>query len=364
MNVATEAVCRRVVAGQTFLRHLRAALIVCSIVACAAVAQDAVTHSETVLTVEVSNGTTNGAAVVDDPVTVRIYERDQLIRTLEGKVGGEGKAIFENMPAGQHVVAVAGVKHQDIVFISSRVPLSPTQKQAVVGVRVFDVSHDKSKLSVGTHHVIIKAAPMGLEIAEYMLLRNTSDMAISSKNKDSEGRTIVLDIVLPKGFKNLKPSSYFENENLVVTEDGFYDVLAVPPGEHEAAFSYVMEPTSDSLEIRKNVSLATSDFVVFAELGKAELVGLGAGEPLRQPNGGSVRYYRLGPLARGAEVAFQIKGFHAGASSYVTAAVMAAAILGAIAIVSLSRLHRRASCSVGFHRRRSRALIAVRGMNC
>ena len=336
MNVAAEAICRRVVAGPTLPRCLRAAFIVCSVLACVAVAQD--THPETVLTVVVSSGTAGGTAVVDDPVIVRIYEREQLVRTVEGKVGAEGKTIFENVPAGQHVVAVAGVRHQDIIFFSSRVPLSPTRERAVADVQVFDVSCDKSNLSVGTHHVVIKAARMGLEVTEYMLLRNASDMAISSKDKDSKGRTIVLNVVLPKGFRNLKPAGYFESENLVVTEDGFYDVLAVPPGEHEAAFSYVIEPISDSTEILKKACLATSDFVVFAELGRAELVGLGAGELLRQPNGGSVRYYRLGPLAEGAEVAFQIRGLDAGASTYVTTAVIAAAILGAVAIVGLSRL--------------------------
>jgi len=54
--------------------------------------------------------------------------------------------------------------------------------------------------------------------------------------------------------------------------------MAVPPGEHEIAFSYTIDATSGTMNIVKKVSLPTSDFVVFAESGEAKLEGLGRPE--------------------------------------------------------------------------------------
>ncbi|MHC4509075.1 MAG: hypothetical protein ACYTAO_08965, partial [Planctomycetota bacterium] len=138
-------------------------------------------------------------------------------------------------------------------------------------------------------------------------------------------------------FKNLKPSSYFEEEALVVTENGFYDVLAVPPGERDAAFSYTVETTCDSIDIVKKISLPTSDIVVFAELGEVQLQGLGeAKESLIRPDGKSVQYYKIGRVAAGEEITFHVTGL--GASGSVAGWVILAAAFGAMTILALLRL--------------------------
>ena len=50
--------------------------------------------SQAALSVEVTNGTENGATVENDLVIVSIYEDGQLLRTLDGKVNTDGKAVF------------------------------------------------------------------------------------------------------------------------------------------------------------------------------------------------------------------------------------------------------------------------------
>jgi hypothetical protein len=80
-----------------------------------------------------------------------------------------------------------------------------------------------------------------------MQLKNSSDMAVSSKQKDGENREVILEIMLPKGFQNLKSTSYFKDAALVITEQGFYDTMAVPPGEYAVNFSYTLDITSSIL---------------------------------------------------------------------------------------------------------------------
>ena len=76
-----------------------------------------------VLTVKVINKTENGTDVTDDPVTIRIFHHNQLLDTLQGKVDDTGKAVFQNVIAGEHFVAVASVMHNNMNFDSHAVVL-------------------------------------------------------------------------------------------------------------------------------------------------------------------------------------------------------------------------------------------------
>jgi hypothetical protein len=298
-----------------------------------------------VLVVEVTSGTANGADVAGDEVTVGIYENNQPLQSLKGKIAADGKAVFDDMPLGDKLVALARVRHQDMMFNGQPIVLSPTEDKHIARVQVFDVSHDKSKLSIETHHIIIKALSTFLEISEYMQLKNSSDMAVSSKEKDAENREVILEIMLPKGFENLKSTSYFQDAALVVTEQGFYDTMAVPPGEFAVNFSYTLDITSSTMNIAKGISLPTSNLIVFAELGQAKLKGLGkADNKLITSSGTPMEYYKLSDLTATEEIAFQITGFNVNTSGFSTWIILSVTF-GALVVFVFLRLLRRGACS-------------------
>jgi hypothetical protein len=282
--------------------------------------------SNAVLTVSVTNGTKNGTTVEGDEANILVYQHNQLLHTLNGKVNANGEVVFENVSAGDHMVAVVQVKHKDMMFGGSQIILSPSEDKYFANVQVFDVSDDQSPLSVQTHHVIIKARSDALAITEYMQLNNSSDMAIISKQRDSKNRSIVVEIMLPEGYKNFQSSAYFEEKALVFTEKGFYDTMAVPPGEYPITFSYTININSENMDIVKKIYLPTSSFVVFAELGQAVLQGLGTSEKVNSANGTPMNYYKLINIAPGEEVAFKITGFNIGKSDLTTWIVLAMAI--------------------------------------
>ncbi|MBL7187932.1 MAG: hypothetical protein ISS70_16540 [Phycisphaerae bacterium] len=261
-----------------------------------------------------------------------------LLHTLNGRTDTEGKAIFENIPTGEDVIAIARARHQDMMFAGQPLALSPRQGGHVASVQVFDVSDDKSQLSVKTHHVVMKAHPGSLEITEYMQLKNSCDFAITSSERDNQNRTIVLDIKLPQGFRNLKSLSYFEDQALVVSDDGFYDTMAVPPGEQHAAFSYTLDVPSATRDIVKTISLPTSEFVLFAELGAAKIRGLGqAAEQAMRSSGELMQYYSRNDLSPGDEIAFALTGLEAG-SSGLAKWIIAGVVISALAVLVVLRL--------------------------
>jgi hypothetical protein len=294
--------------------------------------------SKGILVVDVTNGTANGAAVTGDDVIVGIYENSQLLYSLNGEVAADGKAVFEDVPVGDNIVALARTKHQDMMFNGRVVGLKPAEDKHLAHVEVYDVSWDKSHLSVGAHHIIIKARSEYLEISEYMQLRNSSDTAVSSKQKDSQDREVIFEIMLPEGFENLKATSYFVENALVVTKQGFYDTMAVPPGEYQANFSYTLDISSSTMDIVKGISLPTSNLIVFAELGHAELRGLGeADNQVTNASGAPMNYYQLSDLAPAEEVAFQIVGFNVSTSGLTTWLILSLTF-GAIVVLVVLRL--------------------------
>jgi len=292
------------------------------------------------LAVQVISGTADGGAVTDDEVVVQIFEHGQLLHTLNGKANAEGKAVFENLPEGEHLTAVARARHQDMMFAGRPVSLRPAEDGHVASVQVFDVSTDKSKLLVETHHLILKARPGALEVTEYMQLKNSCDKAISSSERDDQNRTIVLDVKLPSGFKNLRSLSYFEDNALVITEEGFYDIMAVPPGEQHITFSYTLDVTSEVMDFAKTISLPTSGFVLFAELGQANIQGLDrTTEQATRLSGEAMQYCEFDNLAPGEEITFQLIALDTGSSGLLKWIILGS-VLGAVTVLTVLRLRR------------------------
>lgn len=288
------------------------------------------------ITVAVVNNTGNGTTTVGDEVTLQLYRDRQQTDLRQATVGQDGKAIFESIPTGQDVVAVAHAKHQNMAFGSQPVPLSSASSDFSVGVQVFDVSADASKLSVGVHHIMIAVRAASLEFTEYMQLTNGSDMAVIGSKRDDRNRPSVIEVKLPEGFRDLAASGYLEMEALVVTADGFHDTMAVPPGEHQVAFSYKADIDRSTVKIVKEVALPTSELMIFWEHGQGRLEGLG--EPngrLTNAEGVPMEYYRRSDLKPGDKVAFQISGFSLSNSNAHTWIVLGAVFATIVAIALL-----------------------------
>jgi len=289
-----------------------------------------------VLTVTVANETANGQSTVGDEVLIHIYSDGALAGTRKGQVGDDGTAVFEDLPTGPHVFAVPRARHQDMMFAGPITALEPSQSPFAVRVAVYDVTFDSSVLSVGMHHIMLKAQPGTLEVTEFMQLVNSSDMAVSSDQRNDHNEPIIVQIMLPEGFKNLQTTSYFEQSDLVVTQDGFYDTMAVPPGEFPLNFSYSLEIDSPTMEIVKPITLPTSTLVLFADLGQAKVEGLGEPQSMAAgPGGGAMGYYKLSNLSPGRRVSFRITGLQAGVSDSKTWLVLPLVFAGIFVVVIL-----------------------------
>ena len=298
---------------------------------------------QTTLNINVTNSTANGTPTVNNEVLVTIFEQGKLTQTLKGNVDSEGKAVFENVPTGNNVTALPRIKHQNMMFNGHPIALKTGQTVFNGHVEVYEVSTDKSKLSVTVHHFIIKVEADSLRITEYMRLENSSDMAISSVEKDENDKTKVIEIMLPSGFKDLTCSRYFQENALVITKDGFFDTMATPPGQYDAEFSYSLEIDSETIDIIKKISLPTSEFMVFSLLDKGRLKGLGDSKgEVSLADGSSAEYFSFSELKVAEQIKFQAVGFTVTKSNSSTSITLIV-VFALIAVLVIWRLRSQQS---------------------
>jgi hypothetical protein len=310
----------------------------------------AAAFAQAMLTVEVKNQTTNGAAVAGDEVVLQVYRGQEQIQSLQANAGVDGKAVFEKVLTGPNMAALATAKHQNMAFRSEPVSLNPATREFSVGVHVFDVSTDTSKLSVGVHHIMVAVRGPSLEFTEYMQLKNASDTAITGAKRDDQSRPSVIEVKLPQGFHDLSASGYLEPEALVITPDGFYDTMAVPPGEHQVTFSYKVGIDRGTVKIVKEITLPTAELMLFWTHGQGKLEGLGEpNDRLANTDGMPMEYYRRSALKPGDRIAFQLSGFHAKKSGDYTWMVLGV-VFAALVTIALWRLRPKA---VGSGQRRA-----------
>jgi len=290
------------------------------------------------VTVAVTNGTAKGATVEGDEIQLLLYRGQEQIETRSAKAGPDGKAVFENVPAGQGMAVVARAKHQNMAFNSQPVLLTSASGEASASVIVFDVSTDTSKLSIGVHHIMLRVQSASLEFKEYVQLSNPSDMAITGARRDDQNRPIVIAVRLPKGFKDLTVSSYLEEEAMVVTAEGFHDILAVPPGKYDVAFSYKLDIDRSPMSVSKEITLPTSELMIFWEQGQGRLEELGepAGQ-LTNADGIPVEYYRRANAEPGDQIAFQVSGFNVKRSDSYSWIILVV-VFAVIVVIALLRL--------------------------
>lgn len=316
-----------------------AALITILFFACVAGSHAAIATEPIAIQVNVTNETGGPSPANDAEVVLTVYKDNKPLDRKVGRSDAKGMCSFADVPTGAGLVVLATAKNQEMMFSSRPMSLEHAHdKQYQLDISVFDVSTDTSALSIGTHHFVVRVNPQGIFVDEYLQLINSSDKAVTSAEKTTDARPVVLKINLPAGFKDLRFSKYFEEHAVVKTDEGFIDTMAVPPGRHDAVFMYALQADAATVQIAKKAGLPTKDFMVFSQLNGALIEGLG--ESIGQmtlSDGSTADYFSSIPLEAGDQVSFKITGLSM-AQDQDDLWVMFGIVFGVILLVGIVRM--------------------------
>ena len=266
---------------------------------------------EAVLSIQITNGTKGGQVPENTPVTVLFYHDDHMVKKESLETDSTGKCEIQGVPTGAGVIAVAQAKHSNMAFSSVPLALEGGKKQYDMTFQVFDVVYDNSLIHVGTHHIILKKSGSNIHVTEYIQLINDSDKAILSDDKDADENAKVVEISLPKSFKDLTFASYFHSDAVVQTETGFYDTMAIPPGSYHGVYSYNVPLSVDPIDFSKTITLPTKSVMVFVEANSG--IESDLGEPAGQmtlKDGTNTNYYTV-DVSSGSVFTFHAEGIPA-----------------------------------------------------
>ena len=268
-----------------------------------------------VVNMKVTKGTPDGATTVDDLAAITLYENGQEVETYTSTVGDDGNAHFEYPAIDGHFMLLPRVRHQNLMFSGPMVHAVNSPAPIDVTVEVYDVIADNSGIAVGSHQIILKAIGKNILVTEFVQLKNSTNNALTSAQKDENDHAIVLSFSLPAGHKEFTVSKYFVADALGFTEDGFYDTMAIPPGTYDAMFTYLLPITSEEMSITKKITMPTDDVMVFSQLKSGQVQGLGnpAGQ-LTMEDGSPAEYFSLGNKKNEDQIAITIAGLETGSS--------------------------------------------------
>jgi hypothetical protein len=222
-------------------------------------------------------------------------------------------------------------------FSSRSFEVAKTDSPVYAIINAYDVSMDNSVLRIETHHIIFKTQEDSLVVTEYVNLVNPTDRAVTSDEKDSTGMPKVLTMKLPAGFTELNATSYFVMSALTETKDGFYDTMAMPPGEFQAIFTYKLPINAAAVAFAKPVTMPTGELIIFSQLGDVKVVGLEApAEAFDAADGTPSEYFELGEVNPPEVITFKIAGFNYSKPIKDTV-IPLAVIFGVMAILVIKR---------------------------
>ncbi len=245
----------------------------------------------------------------DLTVTLHGFDEFDEVVTLEGTVAEDGTFRFDQVPALPHRVFLATVEYQDLTYVSDVVTVvPPDQTEVDLTVTVYDTTTDPSALRFQGLHIFVDFLGDRIRVAELYLLQNTGTETVIAPE---EGAGVVR-YYLPQGATNLQ----FEQgqgeigDRFILTDDGFEDTFAVPPGQFQVLFAYELPYPERQAEIRHAVSLPVDTFAVLvpAEGVTVEGEGLVPGE-VQDVQGMQVRIYQGPSLDAGDEVDVRLSGY-------------------------------------------------------
>ena len=149
--------------------------------------------------------------------------------------------------------------------------------------------------------------PEGLQIVETGAFQNTGDRAYVGPGGGGEART--LQFVLPTGAIGVSIAQGLDRNTLVEAPDGFASIEAIPPGEVQFAYSYVLVPQGRTLQVARTFPYRTDFFQVFVPTGlrvEAPDAALKDSGTTTLPNGQEYHLYTGQDLATGTPLSFRL----------------------------------------------------------
>ena len=183
-----------------------------------------------VLTGQIVQGTADGDAVTDLPLTLTAYIDRQPAATFETVIDGEGRFQFEGLATSPDVFYVVDTIYKDVVYNSDVTQLSADGTVADVAIQVFETTDDPSGLFFSRANWVIDYEPGEMIVGQILAVGNDLDRAFVGRAVDGVDVSVTAELILPEGVTAVEFQDGVLGGRYHRVGQRIYDTAAVAPG--------------------------------------------------------------------------------------------------------------------------------------
>jgi hypothetical protein len=228
------------------------------------------------------NKTEGGSSVVGKEAILKTYLDDTEVGSTTVITGAEGSFIFNGLSVEPGYNYQVVVFFQQAEYFGERISFGEGETAKSVEINVYDSTTSAEAISVVNAHTIIYVGQERLQVKEYYLFVNESDLTyIGSKEVGTEGDREILIFTLPSDAAQLRITLGLMECCILNYENGFSDTMPFLPGGQEVAYSYEVEYDSGRYELSQlvNYPIANFDLMLQGDV-KVDMNLLDVKEPL------------------------------------------------------------------------------------
>jgi|TARA_B100000315_G_C14561971_1_gene580975 hypothetical protein len=214
------------------------------------------------------NGTEGGSSIAKQEITLDTHLNDVEVALITIKTDAEGQFVFNGLstePGYSYLVTLA---FQEANYSSEWLTFAEGEASKFTEITVYDSTISDEAIGVTTSHTVIYIAGGALEVWDYFLFVNESDLTYIGAREVSPtpgGTRETLRFSLPEGISELQPSATLMECCIYVSEEGFIDTMPVLPGVREIAYSYKVDYSSDNYVFSYEVNYPVASFDLFVQ---------------------------------------------------------------------------------------------------
>ncbi|MCD6506293.1 carboxypeptidase regulatory-like domain-containing protein [Candidatus Poribacteria bacterium] len=172
-------------------------------------------------------------------VVLKGWRGNSIALEKKAKTDGEGRFEFSGLKIDEGLSYEVSTQHQGVEYSSDAFALTKDKKEAEITLEVYDLSEDKSKISIPFCHIVLSEGEGGFEVLETFSLMNTGKTAFPN-----------LTLELPKGIENLKLIQGFMECCTQITGNKVIHSMALKPGGYVFSLRYSMK-RSERLDLSR-----------------------------------------------------------------------------------------------------------------
>jgi hypothetical protein len=231
----------------------------------------------------ITNGT-NGGNVSGLDITLLMYV-DSTGPITVGSTTSDATGLFRfsELATDSIYSYIIRVRYQAVDYAQGPYSFGSVETTKRITITVYESTSSDTSITIPIAHTIMYPEDGRLYFMEYLLVANDGNrtyVGTGDASSSEEGKT--LRFPLPKDVIELELGMGLNEGSIVVADDGFWDTVAIIPGEWEFTYYYLVEPDSETYKFTKTIAYPVDiwEFIILSDGIKIEASSLAVEEPV------------------------------------------------------------------------------------